>query len=40
MKKKVNCNFSAVNIFPFLVIKTVDPDPHPDPHGPKMPDPH
>ncbi len=27
-----NTDFSALNCFQLLVIKTLDPDPHPDPH--------
>ncbi len=40
--KYINFFFSAVNVFQFLIIKTLDldPDPHPEPHWPKMLDPN
>jgi hypothetical protein len=39
---KLQFFFSAVHFFQFLVIKTLDPDPYPDPQLGKMldPDPH
>ncbi len=38
LMKKINKKISVVNIFQFLVIKTLDLDP--DPHRKKLPDPH
>jgi hypothetical protein len=40
-KKNINFIFTAVKRLQFLVIKTLDldPNPHPNPHWPKMLDP-